>query len=736
MTDIAASLPQFDDSRDFSPDQATPNPLWIIHRALRGRYKYAVALSIVLAIPAALMAHKIVPVRYASVGLVEVQPEFHQTLYRIPENERLQDVSEFTNTQIAYLTNSRVRELAAQNPKLIEAGWPTGQSGVLAVKESLNVFSPRRSRMIRVQVEHLDPRLAQECVNSVLDAYVQLHGETIGLTTTQTQRELTTLIQSLQRELQSSRDAAFRLADEFGADTLERRHLAKLDELDRYDAIIAQYEEALLVADTTEQPSDEIEGDNEPDLALLADEDTQLASLIQSRDEILAQKASLSGRFGENHRTMRRLDENLRSLNTQIDSRVVYLLDLRESQSEDGHNLDTNLDSETLLARLEEFKQARETIREDARELGRRLRQIESLEESAEDTRARLSDAQERLSQLEIEMRNNRNERVVIAQRGDYPLAPSSDKRMPASVVAAFGGIGLSFGVVFLIGFSKPTFRFIDEIEHDVRSLPLLGTLPDYTTGDQTQRELAAHSVHHIRNTMQLHASRQNISTFTITSAAANDGKTSLVMSIGTSYAAAGRRVLLIDCDFVGRGLSRALDTQDEDGLAQVGSGDEAVRLTRSTNVPNLDILPAGQVDHLDAARLSADQLRPVLETLSSRYDIVLIDTGPLMGSLEAGIVCSICDAVILTVSCGQSMKLVNVAVEKLKRSQANCLGLVFNRASPGDFQHSTSHTSVSAHSMLSRSAVLKGSQSSDMRSALMNAVAGTASQTENEQAI
>ncbi|MFG0257225.1 MAG: polysaccharide biosynthesis tyrosine autokinase [Phycisphaerales bacterium JB043] len=736
MSETSMQLSQFEDSVDFAQDESTPNPLWIVHRALRGRYKYAIALAIVLSIPAALGTYKIIPVKYASIGLVEVQPEFHQTLYQIPENERLQDVNEFTNTQIDYLTNSRVRQLAAQNEKLLEAGWPGGQEGVLAIQESLLVFSPRRSRMIRVQVEHVDPMLAQHCVNAVLDAYVELHGETIGLTTSQTQRDLNALITSLQRELQSTRDAAFRLADEFDADTLDRRYQAKLDELDRYDEMIARLEEALLVASTAQQNGNEPDADSQPDIALLAQEDTELASLIRTRDEMVAEQQILSERFGENHRVMRQLVENLRSVEAQIESRVAYLVELIRLQEESGVVDPRNIDADMITSRLEEFRTAREEIREEVRELGRRVRQMGALDESASDIRARLDDAQERLSQLEIEMRNKRNERVVIAQRGDHPLAPSSDKRLPASVVAAGAAVGFSFGVVFLFGFARPRFRYIDEVEHDVRSLSLLGTLPDYTSGDETQRDLAAHSVHHIRNTLQLYVTRQNFRTFTVTSAAASDGKTSLVMSIGTSFAAGGRRVVLVDCDFVGRGLSRALGVHDQDGLAQVVTPDEAVRYTRTSAVSNLDVLPAGQVDHLDAARLSAEQLRPVLQTLAARYDIVLIDTGPMLGSLEAGIVCTVCDAVVLTVSRGQSMKIVNVTVERLKRLHANCLGVVFNRASPADFQHSTSHTSVSTHSLTTRSAILKGGSSSDARSALMNAVAGTAEQEPREHAI
>src|SRR5690606_10587688 len=71
------------------------------------------------------------------------------------------------------------------------------------------------------------------------------------------------------------------------------------------------------------------------------------------------------------------------------------------------------------------------------------------------------------------------------------------------------------------------------------------------------------------------------------------------------------------------------------------------------------------------------------------RFEIVLIDTGPLLGSLEANLVAGLSDAVVLVVSRGQDSKLVNACIQRLRRIGVHCAGVVFNRAEVQDFERS-----------------------------------------------
>jgi hypothetical protein len=85
----------------------------------------------------------------------------------------------------------------------------------------------------------------------------------------------------------------------------------------------------------------------------------------------------------------------------------------------------------------------------------------------------------------------------------------------------------------------------------------------------------------------------------------------------------------------------------------------------------------------------------PLLDKLRQRFDVVIVDTGPVLGSLEANLMARLSDGTLLIVSRGQNSKLVRAALQQLGRLGATCAGMVFNRASAQDFERSTSVGSV-----------------------------------------
>src|SRR5258708_17517318 len=81
---------------------------------------------------------------------------------------------------------------------------------------------------------------------------------------------------------------------------------------------------------------------------------------------------------------------------------------------------------------------------------------------------------------------------------------------------------------------------------------------------------------------------------YMITSASAGDGKTSLTMALGLSFAASGSRTLVIDSDMVGQGLTARLKAKQSEGLLEaLGAGTLHGRVKKTTT-PNLYILPIG----------------------------------------------------------------------------------------------------------------------------------------------
>src|SRR5207237_1562321 len=123
--------------------------------------------------------------------------------------------------------------------------------------------------------------------------------------------------------------------------------------------------------------------------------------------------------------------------------------------------------------------------------------------------------------------------------------------------------------LLLLIGLIDACYRYSEEPTADMGGLTLLGilpNLPDRLT-DPAQAATAAHCVHQIRTMLQINSSEDR-KVYAVTSASPGDGKTSLTLALGLSFAASGSRTLLIDCDLVGARLTARLDLNGPEGVA------------------------------------------------------------------------------------------------------------------------------------------------------------------------
>jgi len=184
-----------------------------------------------------------------------------------------------------------------------------------------------------------------------------------------------------------------------------------------------------------------------------------------------------------------------------------------------------------------------------------------------------------------------------------------------------------------------------------------------------------------------------------VTSASPGDGKTSLTLALGLSYAACGTRTLLIDCDLIGAGLTHRMNVNAPGGILEAIAERSLMSHVRETDIDNVSLLPVAAARALHASTLSPAGLRRLIEEAEQHFDTILIDTGPLLGSIEAPMVCSAADRVVLAISRGQQRPMVERSISHLAAIGARLAGIVFNRAEQSDFARSISGMSVRSFS-------------------------------------
>jgi capsular exopolysaccharide synthesis family protein len=213
--------------------------------------------------------------------------------------------------------------------------------------------------------------------------------------------------------------------------------------------------------------------------------------------------------------------------------------------------------------------------------------------------------------------------------------------------------------------------------------------------------------MHHVRNSLLL---LRNVrsgggTVYAVTSANPGEGKTTVAIALAASFAQAGFRTALVDCDYVGRGLTREFGLDSASGLEETIGHQSMGEHLHGTQVDGLKVIPTGRVRVDDAHHLTLRDISPLIENLRNTQEIVIIDTGPILGSLEAGLVAQISDGVVLVAARGTSGRVVNAALERARQLCKNGVSLVFNRARADDLSTSASYSSVQSMRSVSQHA-------------------------------
>jgi capsular exopolysaccharide synthesis family protein len=176
------------------------------------------------------------------------------------------------------------------------------------------------------------------------------------------------------------------------------------------------------------------------------------------------------------------------------------------------------------------------------------------------------------------------------------------------------------------------------------------------------------------------------LTTLLVTSSAPGEGKTLTAGNLAITYAQSGKKTLLIDLD-MRRPQQHVLFSQDrEPGFSeyfvplalpqpQTGNG-----LIRGTDIPNLHLLPCGQIPPNPIALLNSDKMGALLEEWEREYDIILIDSPPVLSVADAAIIAKHVDTTLLLVEAGKTKRQIAAqAKEVLEKIGAPIAGVVLN---------------------------------------------------------
>jgi len=228
----------------------------------------------------------------------------------------------------------------------------------------------------------------------------------------------------------------------------------------------------------------------------------------------------------------------------------------------------------------------------------------------------------------------------------------------------------------------KPWRRRLVAALHDEGSVTALVPAGE-ASGPDTERNVTGfeEAVRTLRNSILLGTLDHRLKSLMVTSASPAEGKTTTAVHLALAHAQQKHKTLLIDGDLRRPGVHGKLGINPELGLASVLQNGMQWRekLMKLEAVPHLDIL-AGGYSSRRAADLIGANLPRILEEANTEYDLIVVDSPPILGFPEPLQMAAAVDGVVVVAKAGETnRKAVGSALNTLQRVRANVVGLVLN---------------------------------------------------------
>ncbi len=222
---------------------------------------------------------------------------------------------------------------------------------------------------------------------------------------------------------------------------------------------------------------------------------------------------------------------------------------------------------------------------------------------------------------------------------------------------------GFPIGFVSIRDGLSGSIRFRRDIE-GATNLPVIGEIAQTDWKDQKMIQYGEQtkqyeSFRKIRYALANRGMGTRNKKLLITSGISGEGKSYIATNLAISFADVGKRVVLIDCDFKQANLTKSFNFSKSEGITDYLSGlvTEKDIIHPVPEYKNLHFIPAGAIQQNTTSLLENGSIGDLFDYLEDHFDLVIIDTAPLMHVADAFLLANYCDTTLFVVRHGYSPK-------------------------------------------------------------------------------
>lgn len=537
--------------------------------------------------------------------------------------------------------------------------------------------------VIEISATSETPSLARDIANAYAEAYLLTQLEAKFEATERANEWLNERVETLREEVRVREEAVARYRDEAGLIDAEGATVAEQQVTDLNSQLAIQragLSEARARLDTVRS---QIQRGVAADTIAEVLSSEVIRELRRQQAEVARRLADLSGRYGPRHPQILTVNRELTDINSQIDAEITRIVASLENEVSVAAQRVRSLEGSLVQARSELSENNSAIVR------------LRELEREADASRALFESFLNRFRQTnETEGLTEADARIVA--RASTPISPSSPRVMLnlALGIVLAGVVGV--GVIFVLEMLDNGLHTETDVERQL-GLPHIVSVPRLKTGFMgrfsgesvdpgayvLEKPLSsfAESFRTIRSAIRLSGVDQDTKVVAVTSALPGDGKTTTSLCLGRVSALAGSKTIVVDCDLRRRLLTHAICEDAELGLLEVLSGqavlEDVIQVEEKTGLAILPVITPTFTprDMFDSAAFNA-----ILSQLRDTYDLVVVDTAPVLAVADTRVIASRADAVLLAAKWKKTPTgVVRRAISELHSVRAKVMGVVLN---------------------------------------------------------
>ncbi|BBP45258.1 chain-length determining protein [Thiosulfatimonas sediminis] len=538
----------------------------------------------------------------------------------------------------------------------------------------------KRSQLVNIHVEMVDPYTAALVANKIAEVYINRQLEMSVEATAQATEWMNGRLVELKQKLNESEQMLQDFKKDKGLIDLDGIVTVSANELSGMNAnlINARAELAKIETQYVQVRDMKKEGWEKLTSAPAILSHPLIQGAISEEAKARSNLNELSQRYGAKHPEMRAAAAELDAARTDLEMKVNQIVATIEKQYQAA-----KANERALASAVWSNKSQIKKIATNEYKLNELKREVETNQALYNTFLTRLKETSATTAEMEVDFRVN------VIDKALKPLSPIKPKK--SLIVAAAGFLGFAFivGLIILFRFLNNGFKTSQEVERTL-NLPVNGIVPLvkghskkhrianlYSSGDN---KAFSEAVNTIRTSVVLSSLGNDYKKIMLTSSIPGEGKTTTALNLAFAVSAM-EKTLLIEADMRRPNIAKRLGLPvGSAGLANVLSGSADLETAIYEN-DGLFVMPAGNVPPNPLELLMNDSFAQMLAVLSEQYERIIIDTPPVQAVSDSLIIGSHVNKVMYVVKSDATAKeVVKKGVGMLLQSGAPVKGIVLNQ--------------------------------------------------------